>query len=259
MNKKSNVFSGTMMVLLCAMMMVFGSCAESKLKAAIEEGNKMCPLSLGVAGEMTSITYEDDAVNFLFTMDEQFTNIDVISANPEAFKNSFITGMKNEKTQKLFEIMIEANADLVVIMKGKTSGKEATVRLTSSELKEELEKPMPTAEDKLKASITEANRNMPLDTGSGIIMTELKDDGETVVYMAKVTDKKQLELIASSTENVKNSQRTVFKMFGPAEKMFFEYIADAGRNLGYTYYAEGSDKTVEVVHTNAELKELLGN
>jgi hypothetical protein len=33
-------------------------------------------------------------------------------------------------------------------------------------------------------------------------------------------------------------------------------IIDAGKNLSYRYYAEGTDKTVEVVHTNAELAEI---
>lgn len=253
---KKNFVSGTMMVLLCAVMMVFGSCAENKLKMAIEEANKICPYNLGITGEITSITYEDNAVKFLFTMDEQYTNIEAISANPEPYKNSIITSMKNEKTQAIMEMIIEANADYVIVMRGKNSGKEATISCSASELKEEWEKPMPTAEDKLKASIVATNHNFPMETGAGIIMTELVDNGETVVYMAKLTDKKQLELIATNAETVKNGQRTMFKMIGPAEKVFFQLVTETGRNLGYTYFVEGSDKTVEIIHTNAELKEL---
>ncbi len=40
---------------------------------------------------------------------------------------------------------------------------------------------------------------------------------------------------------------------------FFQMIIDAEKNLRYRYYAEGTDKTVELVHTNAELKEIFSN
>jgi hypothetical protein len=97
---------------------------------------------------------------------------------------------------------------------------------------------------------------MPIDTGTGVIITKLEDEGETVTYMAMVNDKKQLDMIAENIDNVKNSQKTMFKMMGMAEKIFFQMIIDAGKNLSYRYYAEGTDKTVEVVHTNAELAEI---
>ena len=256
---RKSVIWGTYAVLMCAIMSFFCSCAETRLKSAAEAANKDCPISLGISGEMTSVAYEDNAMVFTFTLNEQYNNIDVLAANPKNMKASFIAGMRNEKTKELFDLMIESDAGLCIVFKGKESGKEAKFNLTAAELKEELEKPEPTAEEKLQYAITQTNQQMPLDTGTGIVMTELVDKGETVVYMALVNDKKQLEMIADNLENVKNAQKNTFRMMGPAEKMFFKTIVDAGKNLGYIYYAEGTDQTVEVVHTNAELKEIIGN
>ena len=253
--KKSMIY-GTYVVLVCAILSLLSSCAETRLKVAAEAVNKECPVSLGMSGEMTSVVYEDDAMVFTFTLNEQFNNIDALSANPENMKTSILAGMRNENSKKLLDLIIESDAGLCIVFKGKESGKEAKFNLTAAELKEELEKPEPTAEEKLKYAIIQTNQQMPLDTGTGIVMTELVDKGETVVYMALVNDKKQLEMIAENLENVKNAQKNTFRMLGPAEKLFFKTIVDTGKNLGYIYYAEGTDKTVEVVHTNAELAEI---
>lgn len=253
---KKIMIYGTYVVLVCAILSLLSSCAETRLKAAAEAVNKECPVSLGMSGEMTSVVYEDDAMVLTFTLNEQFNNIDALAANPESMKTSFLAGMRNENSKKLFDLIIESDAGLCIVFKGKESGKEAKFNLTAAELKEELEKPEPTAEEKLQYAITQTNQQMPLDTGTGIVMTELVDEGETVTYMAMVNDKKQLDMIAENIDNVKNSQKTMFKMMGMAEKIFFQMIIDAGKNLSYRYYAEGTDKTVEVVHTNAELAEI---
>jgi hypothetical protein len=256
--RKSMIF-GTNMVLMCAILLFFCNCAETKLKSSVEAANKDCPISLGMSGEMTSVTYEDNAVVFLFTFDEQFVNIDALDANQEGMKASVLAGMRNKNTQNLFDMVIESDADIFFKFKGKTSGKEASFRITASELKEELEKPVPTTEEKLALTIEQTNQQMPMDTGTGVIITKVVDEDETVTYLAMVNDKKQLDMIAENIDNVKNSQKTMFKMMGMAEKVFFQMIIEAGKNLSYRYYSEGTDKTVEVIHTNAELKEIFGN
>lgn len=254
---KSKALSGAIALIICVIMSAFCSCAESKLKLKADAANKNCPLSLGMLGEVTSITYDDDTMQFLFTLDETFTNIDKLGADSESMKSILMAWVNNENSRELIEMIIDANAGLSVVFKGKTSGKEARITLTSSELKEALDRPMITEEEKLKLAIEQTNMQMPMDTGTGIILTELVDKGDIVVYMAKVTDMNQIKLLSSNVENVKNSQQLMFKMMGPAEKLFFKMIIDANKDLGYIYYADGTDETIEVVHTNAEMKELL--
>ena len=252
--KKTFLWSMAMLM----MALLTTSCAETKLKAGISEANKKCPVSLGLTGEITSVSYEGDVVEMLFTLDEQFANIDALSANAEESKSAILTNMKGEDTKKLFDLLIEAGADFDLVLRGKTSGKEFRIKLTPEELKQELEKPMPTDEEKLQAAIASTNRRMPVDTGSGIVMTQLVDRGDAVIYMATVADADQFKLIAKSKESVKASQLTMFKMLGPAEKQFFMLVANAGKNLGYVYSLEGSEETIEMIHTNAELKSVLG-
>lgn len=247
---------GIVSLIICAIVLFCCSCTENKLKEAAEQANKNCPVSLGIVGEMTSITYESNTMEFLFTVDDQFTNIDALGANPEKMKSSLLAMVNNEKTKELIEMLIDADADLSIVYKGKTSGKEANITISSTELKEMMDSPAATNDEKLKLVIEQTNLQMPLDTGTGVIITELVDKGDVVVYMAKVTDKDQIKMISNNIENVKNSQKMMFKMMGPAEKMFFQMIIDANKKLGYTYYSDGTDETVDVEYTNEELKEL---
>ncbi len=243
-------------VLLCVLMCVFCGCSENKLKTAVDEANKKCPQSLGALGEMSSVGYEGNTVTFIFTVNEDFLDVDAISSNPDMMKATVLTGMKNEVTNKLFELMVESDASLNLVFKGKASDKEANLTFTPGEMKEELDKPMPTNEEKLKAAIASTNEQMPLDTGTGIIMTEVVEKGDMVVYMAKVTSKDQFKQIANTVNEIKNSQKSMFKLMDPSLKSFFKMIADAGKGLGYSYYVEGDDKTIEVNYTNAELIEI---
>jgi hypothetical protein len=255
---KTKFFRGAYAVLMCVMVAMLFGCTENKLKASVEEANKKCPEKIGSFAEITSITYEGNEVVFTMTMDEMIVNIDALNSNPEALKSAFVAGMR-DKSNNILDLLIKENADFCMVIRGKTSGKELKIQLSVSELKEEMKKPKPTQEDKLALIIASANQQMPMDTGTGIIMTKLEDKGDVVLYYATVANKAQFQMIAENTESVKNSQKMMFKMLGQVEKKFFLMIAEAGRGLGYSYSTEGSNETVKIIFSNEELKEIFDN
>lgn len=224
------------------------------LKNSVEKANKQCPVSLGVTGEWTSITYTDGVVKMLYTMNEEMFDIDALS---EQSKRAIISGMINENSKKMFRLLIKSDANLRIVYKGKDSGKEAVFDFTPAELKELLDNPEPTNEEKIQAAIDVANAQMPMDTGTGVVMTEMKDRGDDVVYMAKVENEAALKEFSDSIENVKENLRCYLSMMGPSDKVFFKTIAEAGKSLGYIYYTDKSDETVDVIFSNEELKEIV--
>lgn len=256
MTMKIRPFKVSFVGLLCALVLVLSSCAENKLKMAVKSGNKECPISLGMTGELTNLFYEDNTVKFLFTMDEQFIDIDKMNSDPETMKASAMASMRSEKSRKLADMVIDAGADIRIVYKGKTTGKTAELVLTADELKKEMEKPEPSPEEMLGVMIAQTNKLMPLDTGSGVIITELLEKGDTIVYMSYVQDVEVLKLMARNKNDVKGNQRIMFKMTQGADKEFFRTLVKAGKDLAYIYYADGTDETIEVVHTNSELQEI---
>lgn len=256
---KKNLFKGTCAVLMFMMISMLFGCVESQLKKCVDETSKKLPVKMGLFGDFTSLTYENNVVTFVMTVDEQFTNIKGLNSNMETVKPAMIAGMRKDNTDKLLDLIIEEEADLCIVFKGKTSGDEAKFQLTYAELKEEMEKPVPTAEDRLALSIETTRKQMPLDTGSGVIMTDIVDRGDVVLYKATVANKNQFDLVKANTESVKKTQKIMLKMLGPVEKKFFMMIAEAGKGLGYSYTTEGSSETIDIIFSNEELKEIFGD
>jgi len=253
---KIRPFKVSFLGLLCALVLVLSSCSENKLKMAVKSGNKECPISIGLGGELTNMYYEDNTVKFLFSIEEQFIDIDKLNGDSETMKTTVMASLRSEKARKMTDMVIDAGADLRIIYKGKTSGKTAELLLSAEELKTELEKPEPSPEEMLGFMITQTNQQMPLDTGTGVIITELVEKGDTVIYMSYVQDVELLKLMARNKNDVKGNQRIMFKMMQSAEREFFKILVKAGKDLGYIYYADGTDETIEVVHTNSELQEI---
>jgi hypothetical protein len=124
-------------IVLCGFMTLLSSCSELKLKAAVEAANTQCPMSLGSTAELTTISYEDDAVIFAFTIDETLINIDMLADNPEAMKALVKTmiASQNGKTKVLLDMMVDADALLCIKFIGRDSHKETSIMLANYELK----------------------------------------------------------------------------------------------------------------------------
>lgn len=129
---------GMFAFILCGMMTMLSSCSEIKLKAAVEAANSQCPMSLGYAGEMTKISYDDDLVVFTITMSESIVGIDMLANNPDIMKAAIKTMLTNvgDEAGILIDMIIDANANLCFKYIGRDSGKEASIILRASELKE---------------------------------------------------------------------------------------------------------------------------
>lgn len=255
---KKASFSGVITALFMTVLFVFSSCADAKLKSVIKVANEKCPVSLGIMGEMTSVSYEDGNAVFLYTLNETLTNIDDLSANPEETKTSFITGLKNsENSQELFKNLIDAEVGLSFIFKGKDSGKEARFDLTPAELKAEYEKPAPTKDEVLQTHLKSTNKKMPLQAGNGIVINSIEDIDGMVLYMAEVS-KDVFKLLKNDPESVKNSQKQMFSMMKSdvSTSTFFNSIYEAGRGFGYRYTLAGSTESTDILYSNEEVKEM---
>ena len=238
------------------LMFVLSSCMDSKLRLEIEKINAECPISLGTYVEMTGVSYNDDEIVFLFTIDDKVYKLDKLVMNPEEIKVPLLTSMRQDETKGLLELMVKEDLGLCYSFKEKISGKEVSVQLSTNELKEELDKPLATNEEILKTAIMSTNKQVPVDTGTGLILTEVFDSGENVVYMYNVTSKEQFKLIERDIDNVKDRQKRLFKTGEELERIILQIITEAGRGIVYTYYWEGSEGTVNVMFTNDELREI---
>jgi len=256
MKNKSRIISIVAGIIGFTLVQFLFRCSDLKLRSSVESINKECPIAIGSVGEISQVTYKDKTVKMVYLMDEQYTNIDYLASNPDSMKTSIMASLRNDNSKQLFKMIIDAKADFCIVYKGNISGKEVKFLFTPEELKQELDRPDATPEAKLAFEIAKANQMMPLDTGTEVLITELKDEGDAVVYMACVPDTTELHEYASYSEDLKESQREGFQAADVVERNFYNLIIAADKDLKFRYYAEGTDESFEVVHTSAELREI---
>ena len=211
---------------------------------------------MGPTGEVTSVTYTEEAVEYLYTVDEQFVDLDVMSYNREEMKTLISTSMIVE-LRPLVELLIKTNTNLRFVIRGKSFGKEIIIEYTPTELKELFE--APETPSLIQTLIDRYNSNLPMEIGNGEIITEIVDKGGAVFYMIKVTDENEFNYLSGRAESVvKSAQKMSLKIFtDPIENSFLKIIAESGKGLGYTYFIDGTDESFDIVYTNEEIKGIL--
>ena len=86
---KKNFFNRVFVTLVSVVLMC--SCSDnSKLKLAVKAADAQCPNSLSESIEMTHVAYENNTVNYYYTVEENYVDIDNMAANPEAQAEALI-------------------------------------------------------------------------------------------------------------------------------------------------------------------------
>ena len=68
--------AGKTVLFACLSLMLLTACSQkSKLKMAIEIANKQCPMSMGTAGEVSSIVFDGTNVVYSMLMNEDYADL----------------------------------------------------------------------------------------------------------------------------------------------------------------------------------------
>lgn len=235
------------LAVLLVVAVMFVSCARSRLSAAVEKANSECPVSLGMAGEMTEIRMEGDDVIFTYNVNESLTDVSVIESNKELFKENTMEMLGNPTgdVRSLFEELSGADAGMVIEFVGRDSGKSAKIRLSSKDVKllldDEADK-NPVAMLKTQVDLTNLQYPMEIETGMTITHMTLEDD--CVVYNVECDESLySIEQIRRNITAAKNGIKQALSAGDPAINMFIGICKDAHKNIAYRYVGDRSGES----------------
>jgi hypothetical protein len=244
----------------CVVMLLAGCLAENKLKLAVETANKQCPFSMGTAGNLESIYYEDGLVTYILAINEQVSNIKAMSENPDVVKRTIMTNFINPEGElkTMHDLILDANASVRYVYKGKDSGDFFEVTITADELKAAEDNTSLNAEDKLNAEIEATNMQLPMQVDEATVLEKLVVEGNSVVYLYQVDESVvSIDNLKSNSDATKENLKNMLENGGPLVQTFLKKVIDTGRNLGYCYIGNESGATTEVVFTTDELQKIL--
>ena len=278
MTRRTTLFSS---VLLCCLVLFLAACdgkkkqkdvddeeestelttdrtdSYKKLRESAEYANSVCPLSLGVVGEMTSVSFDDGVLVFSYDIDDAYCNVKILSEDREAMKNNMKTMLSNPQgdTRKLIQQVIDADCKLKVTMHGMTTDAVASTTLNADELEELMDNEV-TPEEKLKTAIASTQAQLPMTPAQGMSITELNWEGDDVIYVYELdANTYSVDNFKRNATQVKETLINELKRMGEVERQFVRYVADANANLVYRYKV--GRNYIDFKITNSELKELM--
>lgn len=230
----------------------------TKLKEMIEEGNRSCPMDLGMLGEVQKMNYDENSnhVKFHYLIDETNTPLTIYD-DTKNIKQSLKITLFTESSRPLMKSLIDAKAGLQLIYKGSKSKKTKKINLSYTELKEAYNNPITEKEKNvilLENQIARENGACPMTVSEGMIMDKVFDTGSYVVWRYRL-DEDYYSLSDFSASEVKQNMIAVFK--DPTINQIMQLMIKNNRGVIYRYYGDTSNKTVDVKFTVSELKQNL--
>lgn len=257
--------SAKVMLFACVSLIMLTGCSDKKsqLKLGIQMANKQCPISVGAAGEISSITFDGKDVIYTMLMNDEYANLEALEKNPDSMKSAVSAMFRNPQgdIKKMLDLIVETNSGVKFIYKGKTSGKEVECYLNTEDLKKLLDSKMSVNESnqkKLEELVNVTNVSCPMTIDEATVLEKLAIEGDNVVYIYKI-DEEAVDMAAlkSNKEEMKQNIKSSLNTSDPSLKNFLSACLNDNKNLVYRYTGDTSGDSMECVFEVSEIKELL--
>ena len=243
------------MVLIGALL-TFSGCTNKKIQALVDESNKSFPMQMSEGVMAIGLDLEGDNIVFKYIVKEDAMNLDAVENDKESMKSSLSHMLNNGSSRKLVEISADEGVGLIFEYKVYDSDRVIRIEMSPDEVKQILNTPS-SPESRLKALIDNTTLQLPLKIDEGLIFTKINNDENNVIYVYEIDeDKVSLSSIKKNIKNVKDAVVEELKGQNVAEKTFMKAVVENNKGLVYQYVGNVSNKTVDVVITLDELKQI---
>lgn len=207
-----------------------------RLEKTVEEVSAELPIVLSEYAEFTSLKYIDGNVQMVMTVDDDLVDLKAIKANKPLVKQQLIMAFSNpdSSTQQLMKLLKDEGADLIVIYKGRNSGKSVKVVISADEL-DETDTDNYDAEENLQMQIELANAQCPNELADGLVMDRVYTEGKHVVYHYLTDDNEiDIDLLNDNIDELKKETLNELK-HDQAVVRFLENVRELNMDVRYVY------------------------
>ena len=152
--------------------------------------------------------------------------------------------------KKLLDMLSKENAGFKIVYRGKASGTELSVVITSEEIKEGSNTDNSSRDPVLllRSQIETSNVQMPMQIDEGMKITKVYLDGDYVVYNVEIDESMYSvgNINASKSEVKSNIKEALSGGDDPAMKVFVQFCKNAGKGIAYRYVGDQSGESATV-------------
>lgn len=262
-------------ILLCCITILivcgsFLSCnqKEAAIKQDIEQLNDQCPIVLGSFGAITKVEYEDGTVTFTYLVNEKETLTDIgkFQMYKPLLKELSMTSLASSNLASM-ETISNDDVNLRYKMLGNQSKAIVVIDVTSQELKDFMAnidgKPHALDHKLLNLQVQLANTNLPQKIEDGMLITQIMQEGNNVVYKLSVDEEalgNDVEIIRQVKDQVKSDIAGSLQSEDDVVLTRFEKLLKKLQyGLIYRFCGNHSGHSVDITFTPEEISGLASN
>lgn len=247
--------------------MLFTSCDEKKkeLREQVDKFNKACPVSLGDLMTMNSVMYDGNSVEMKLTANESIASISALDNHKEEVKEISCISLSKESSGALVDKIIEAGANLKIIVIGGQSNTRTEVELSANDLKIAKEKysNMTDGQKLVASNVLGVKIKLPVMMDDMTKLVGLSLTADALVYKFEINDAETGQNIDSAISFVKyvtlSQMANSLKggLIGERNRAFYQALIDCNQGVEHEYHELQTGKRAIFRISTDEIREVL--
>lgn len=240
--------------------------AQEELADILEEINYKLPIDYGYMGTLDQIVYDrnNNEVRFFLTLGKEYVDVDEARKKQDSNIEKSIKNylLQTEEKESFFPYFLNADAELILVIKNPESKDEVLVRFTVPQM-EELMADEQTEEQICRRIVnrTVANdkRRCPKSLSAGVEMTDVNEKNGYIVYDLTIDEDifSMEELKKTKTDIRRNWEFNITNE--PLMNQFVNRVIVIGKGIIYNYTSNKTGERMPIIFTTEELKNVMLN
>ena len=256
----------TFLMLMIMASALFSSCDQKmkELKEQVDKFNKACPMSFGDIMTLDSTMLDNDVVEMKLTANETVASISALNNHQEEAKEILTMSLSKETSNALVDKIINADANLRIIIVGGQSNMRAEFELTANDLQRAREKfsNMTEGQKLVASNVLGMKIKLPLMIDDITKLVGLSLTPDALVYKYEINDGETGQNLDSAMSFMKNitlsqmAQTIKNGMLGERNKQFYQALIDCSQGIECEYHELQTAKRATFRISTDEIKEV---
>ena len=257
----------TSLMLIIMASVLFSSCDQKmkELKEQVDKFNKACPMSFGDIMTLNSTMLDNNVVEMKFTANETVASISALNNHKEEAKEILTMSLSKETSKVLVDKVIDADANLRIIIVGGQSNMRAEFELTANELQRAREKfsNMTEGQKLVASNVLGMKIKLPLMIDDITKLVGLSLTPDALVYKYEINDGETGQNLDSAMSFMKYitlsqmAQTIKNGMLGERNKQFYQALIDCSQGIECEYHELQTAKRATFRISTDEIKEVV--
>lgn len=254
-------------MVIAVFIFLLSSCDKQKkeLKEQVDKFNKACPISLDDIMTLNSIMFDENVVEMKITANENVTPISALNNHKEEVKEIMTMSLSKETSKVLVDKIIDAGANIRLVIVGGQSNMRAEFELTANDLQNAKERfsNMTEGQKLIASNVLGMKIKLPLMIDDITKLVGLSLTADALVYKYEINDSETGQEMNSAISFMKYmtlsqmAQTINNGIMGERIKQFYQALVDCKQGIECEYHELQTANKASFRISTDEIQEVL--